>query len=432
MARAGELPTNWPFHLVFGLHAPSLVAASVRTPKLNASLVGIVADVDPTRFTAPQFGEARREPGNKWAFWYFKPAPVPRDLPLTAPTIKALSAADSALGRLQGVGTLIKDPELLIGPYLMQEAVASSRIEGTQTSVSEVLQSEASGLPTSSEDVAEVERYLAATRQGYELVRRLPITQRLILQLHWTLLSGVRGQEKLPGEFRRTPVWVGSPTDSPETAAFVPPLPGDLPDAIGDWEDFVNMPDESPTLIRCGLMHYQFETIHPFLDGNGRIGRLLINLMLMEEGRLTTPLLYMSGYLESHRAEYYDRLQRVRENGEMQEWLQFFLTAVQKSAEDAVMRSEKLVTLRERYLAEAATTRSNLSALVGLLFANPFLTVARVEKAVGLTGQGSRNLIKDAARRGWLDEIGTSGRGGRVYWVARDLLDVIDAPTSYD
>jgi Fic family protein len=388
--------------------------------------------MDPSRFTAPQFGAATREPGNKWAFWYFKPAPVPRDLSLTAATVKALSAADASLGRLQGVSALIKDPELLIGPYLTQEAVASSRIEGTQTSVSEVLQAEASGLPTHSEDVAEVERYLAATRQGYELVRTLPLTQRLILQLHQTLLSGVRGQEKLPGEFRRTPVWVGSPTDSPDTATYVPPLPNDIPEAIADWETFVNTPDQSPTLIRCGLMHYQFETIHPFLDGNGRIGRLLINLMLMEEGRLTTPLLYMSGYLETHRSEYYDRLQRVRENGEVQEWLQFFLTAVQWSAEDAVTRSENLVVLRERYLAEAATTRSNLSALVALLFANPFLTVARVEKAVGLTNQGARNLIKDAARRGWLDEIGTSGRGGRVYWVARDLMDVIDAPATYE
>lgn len=388
--------------------------------------------VEPSRFSAPQFGEAVREPGNKWAFWYFKPAPIPRDLTLAAPTVKALSGADSALGRLQGVGALIKDPELLIGPYLTHEAVASSRIEGTQTSVSEVLQAEASGVPTRSEDVAEVERYLSATRQGYELVRTLPLTQRLILQLHQTLLSGVRGQEKLPGKFRRTPVWVGSPTDSPETATYVPPLPGDLPDAMGDWEDFVNTPDQSPPLIRCGLMHYQFETIHPFLDGNGRIGRLLINLMLMEEGRLTTPLLYMSGFLEARRSEYYDRLQRVRENGEIQQWLQFFLTAVQKSAEEAVMRSEKLVVLRERYLAEAATTRSNLSALVALLFANPFLTVGRVEKSVGLTNQGARNLIKDAARRGWLDEIGASGRGGRLYWVARDLMDVIDAPLSYE
>ena len=179
-------------------------------------------------------------------------------------------------------------------------------------------------------------------------------------------------------------------------------------------------------------MHYQFETIHPFLDGNGRIGRLLINLMLMEEQRLGAPLLYLSGYLEKHRSDYYDRLQRVRERGEVQEWLQFFLTAVRRSADDAVARSEKLVTLREAYLAEAAKARSNLVAIAGLIFTNPFVTVTRVERSTGLTNQGARNLIKDAARRGWLQEVGTIGRGGRMYWVAREIFDVIDAPASYE
>lgn len=345
--------------------------------------------------------------------------------------MKALSEADTSLGRLQGLGTLIREPELLLGPYLTQEAVASSRIEGTQASLSDVLQAEASGTPSSSGDIAEVERYIEATGQGYTLVKDLPLTQRLILQLHETLLSGVRGQEKLPGEFRRSPVWVGSPTDSPDTAMFVPPLPDDLPDLIKDWEVFVNEPDLQPTLIRCGLMHYQFETIHPFLDGNGRIGRLLVNLMLMEEGRLSTPLLYMSGYLEMHRREYYARLQDVREQGSVQEWLQFFLTAVRRSADDAVQRAEKLVTLRERYLLEASGSRSNLSALVEMIFTNPFLTVRRVEIRTGLTNQGARNLIKDAAKRGWVNEVGAIGRGGRMYWVASDLYAIIDAPAEY-
>ena len=377
------------------------------------------------------FGSATREPGNKWAFWYFKPTPIPRDLTLAASTIKALSDADASLGKLQGLGTLIRDPELLLGPYLTQEAVASSRIEGTQASLSDVLKAEVSGSPTENEDIEEVERYIAATRQGYELVRTLPISQRLILDLHRTLLAGVRGQEKLPGELRRTPVWVGSPTDSPDTALHVPPLPDDLPELITDWEDFVNTPNQLPTLIRCGLMHYQFETIHPFLDGNGRIGRLLINLMLMEEGRLGTPLLYLSGYLERYRKEYYPRLQDVREQGKIQEWLQFFLTAVQRSAEDAVSRAERLVALRDQYMTEAAQSRSNLGAVAEMIFKNPFLTVMRVERSTGLTNQGARNLIKEAARRGWVEEIGALGRGGRMYWVAKDLFAIIDAPMTY-
>lgn len=387
--------------------------------------------MDPKEFTAPMFGSATREPGNKWAFWYFKPTPIPRDLTLAASTIKALSDADASLGKLQGLGTLIRDPELLLGPYLTQEAVASSRIEGTQASLSDVLKAEVSGSPTENEDIEEVERYIAATRQGYELVRTLPISQRLILDLHRTLLAGVRGQEKLPGELRRTPVWVGSPTDSPDTALYVPPLPDDLPELITDWEDFVNTPNQLPTLIRCGLMHYQFETIHPFLDGNGRIGRLLINLMLMEEGRLGTPLLYLSGYLERYRKEYYTRLQDVREQGKIQEWLQFFLTAVQRSAEDAVSRAERLVALRDQYMTEAAQSRSNLGAVAEMIFKNPFLTVMRVERSTGLTNQGARNLIKEAARRGWVEEIGALGRGGRMYWVAKDLFAIIDAPMTY-
>jgi Fic family protein len=387
--------------------------------------------VNPSQFNAPAFGAPAREAGNRWAFWYFKPATIPRELPLAPRTIRALSDADASLGRLQGLGALIKDPGLLLGPYLTREAVASSRIEGTQTSLSEVLQAEADDGPAHNEDVAEVERYIAATRQGYQLIGQLPISQRLVLQLHQTLLSGVRGAEKLPGEFRRTPVWVGSPTDSPDTASYVPPLPDDIPGLIADWEDFVNTPGDHPTLIRCGLMHYQFETIHPFLDGNGRIGRLLINLLLLEEGRLETPLLYLSGFLEQHRREYYERLQYVRERGEMQEWLQFFLTAVRRSADDAVERAERLVAVREQYLATASASRSNLHALVELLFTNPFVTVARLQRKTGLTPQGARNIIKSAADHGWLEQLETRGRGGRVSWVAADLLAIIDAPWSY-
>ncbi|MFT3876146.1 MAG: Fic family protein [Propioniciclava sp.] len=387
--------------------------------------------MDPHRFTAPTFGEAVREPGKKWAFWYFSPAEIPRDLPLATSTIRALSDADASLGRLQGLGALIKDPELLLGPYLTHEAVASSRIEGTQTSLSEVLQAEADGAAAPNEDVAEVERYIAATREGYRLIRTLPISQRMILQLHHTLLSGVRGQERSPGEFRRSPVWVGSPTDSPDTAPYVPPLPEEIPRLLGDWESFVNTPGDLPTLIRCGLMHYQFETIHPFLDGNGRIGRLLVNLMLLEEGRLETPLLYLSGYLERHRQEYYERLQRVREEGEIQQWLQFFLTAVRRSADDAVARAERLVALRERYMTDASASRSSLYSLVELIFGNPFLTVARLQRHTGLTPQGARNVIKDAVARGWLQQVEVRGPGGRMYWVAHEVLDIIEAPWTY-
>jgi Fic family protein len=353
---------------------------------------------------------------------------LPREIDLTSQTVVLLSEADAALGVLNGLGRLIREPELLVGPYLTREAVSSSRIEGTQASLSDVLKSEASEAPTGSEDIAEVERYIQAAHHGYRALKDLPITLRLIKEAHAILLAGVRGQEKLPGEIRRTPVWIGSTNDSPETATFVPPIPAELADALTDWEDFVNAPSRMPALVRCALMHYQFETIHPFLDGNGRIGRLLINLLLLEEGRLTRPLLYLSGYLESHRSEYYDRLQAVRERGEIEPWIQFFLAAVRNQADDAVTRASALVELREKYLEEASKKRSNLSGLVPMLFANPYVTVSRVERALHLTNAGARNLVRDAEGRGWLQEIGTSGRGGKTFWLAEEIFKIIEAP----
>lgn len=387
--------------------------------------------MDPARFTSGRFGSVQRAPGNKWAFNYFSPAPLPRELDLDARTVSILSSADAAIGQLQGLCLLVRDPELLVGPYLRREAVASSRIEGTQASLSDLLQAEAVDGVAQSEDVAEVERYLAATRHAFKAIETLPISQRLVRQVHAILLQGVRGEEKLPGELRRSPVWIGASHDKPDTAVFVPPLPDEVPEALADWERFVNTPAGMPTLVRCALMHYQFETIHPFLDGNGRIGRLLINLMLSEERRLDRPLLYVSGYFESHRDEYYYRLQKVREEGRIQEWLQFFLHAVREQALDATKRSIQLVQIRERYLAEAAETRSNLMLLANMLFENPFVTVRLFETKSTLTNQGARNVINRAVEKGWLEEAGIIGRGGKTIWVAREIFDVIDAPVQY-
>lgn len=389
--------------------------------------------MDPTDFVNPAFGVLARHPATPGSAWHFDPAPLPRELQLDVNTVLALSDADAALGHLEGLGHLITDPQLLVGPYVSREALASSRIEGTQASLAEVLRAGANeDLPAPTEDVAEVERYIAATYRGLHLIESLPITQRLVLDVHRVLLAGVRGESKRPGELRHGPVWIGSPTDSPETAVFVPPPAPELPRHLQDWERFVNEPGRMPVLVRCALMHYQFETIHPFLDGNGRIGRLLIGLLLRQERRLTTPLLYLSGYLESHRQEYYERLQAVRERGEVQQWLQFFLTAVRRQATDGVERAGRLVRLRESYLAESARSRSRIGELVRLLFANPFVTVRRVEHALTMTNQGARNLVREAHERGWLDVIDTSGRGGRTYWLATEVLDVIEAPPAYE
>ena len=301
-------------------------------------------------FTDTAFGRATRESGNPHAFTYYLPHPIPRDLALSRPIIAALSDADAALGHLNGLGMLVTDPGLLIGPYLRREALASSQIEGTQASLSEVFQAELDDHRPST-DVLEVRRYLEATGRAQDLIRTLPLAGRLVLDVHRCLLSDVRGEDRRPGEFRTSPVWIGGAGATPSTATFVPPLPQHVPDLFADWERFVNEDGDSyPVLIQAALMHYQFETIHPFLDGNGRIGRLLISLLLVHRGRLSQPLLYLSTYFESHRAEYYMRLQQVREAGDIDGWLLFFLHAVTEQAGDAFKRAGQLIRIREEYL----------------------------------------------------------------------------------
>ncbi len=391
--------------------------------------------MDPSKFTNDAFGKPTRRPGDKWAFWYFEPAPIPRQLDLDPATVLVLSEADLALGQLQGLGHLIPDPQLLIGPYITREALASTRIEGTQASLAQVLQAGAEGddPAVQNDDIAEVEAYVTATHVGLERIKSMPLTQRLVVEVHKELLTGVRGEERQPGELRRSPVWIGSPTDSPETALFVPPLPEHLGDLLADWERFVNEPATLPTLVNCALMHYQFETIHPFLDGNGRLGRLIIGLHLQQTGRLTTPLLYLSGYLESHRREYYERLQAVRERGEIQEWLQFFLTAVHRQALDGIDRAARLVKVREVYFASATGSRSRVGELIPLMFANPFLTVRRVERALGVTNQGARNLIRDAEERDWIRALEVrGGHGRRRYWLADEIFGIIESAPLYE
>jgi Fic family protein len=369
-------------------------------------------------------GTVFKSPG-KWGFYHFIPKVLPRRLSLGSQTVLALSAADTALGRLAGAGRLLPNPHLLTSPYVTREAVASSRIEGTQASLSEVLEANATGRSTPGTDVREVQNYIAAFNTGIELLRSVPLCLRMIREVHSVLMEGVRGQERSPGEFRSTPNWIGSPTDTPENATFVPPLPDEMVPLLDDLEAFLNEDMPLPALIRCGLAHYQFETIHPFLDGNGRLGRLLAVFYLVQQELLPQPLLYLSAYFEQHRGDYYDQLQAVREKGQLEEWLQFFLTAVAEQATDAVERAERLADLREKYRRDLASTRSRAPEVVELLMANPFVTVRNVQDGLGVTQPGALNLLRGIEDLGWLREEGTIGRGGRMVWVAPEILAVI-------
>lgn len=381
--------------------------------------------MDPTRFVAPEWGSAV-DVGGIASYVTFVPAPLPVELVLPARTIMLLSEADAALGRLAGAGRLLPDPHLLVNAYITREAVSSSSIEGTQASVTEVFDAEVSGV-SSRGDIREVRNYIIALQHG---VRRLeggfPISLRLIREMHELLLTGVRGQERTPGEFRRSQNWISSPDNSPRTARFVPPPVEQLWPALDNWEKYLH--DESPQLpllIRCALMHYQFETIHPFLDGNGRIGRLFIVLYLMDQGRLPAPLLYLSSYFDSHKAEYYDRLQFLRERGEVSEWLQFFLAGVAVQANDAVERAEQLGDLRERYRDALRGNRSRAGEVVDLLFANPILTVRYVQSQLSLSQPGATNLLRLLVQQGVLREVG-QGPGVRHRWFADGILAVLD------
>ncbi|MBA2729960.1 MAG: Fic family protein [Actinomycetota bacterium] len=385
--------------------------------------------MDRSRFTSEAFGRVI-VPAGPWPFPSYVPAALPRRLQLTAETVLALSDADTALGRLAGAGRLLPDPHLLARPYVTREALASSRIEGTQASLSDVYQAAAEGGSREDSDVREVENYIAAMDEGLRLLATLPISGRLLQAIHAVLMRGVRGRENTPGEFRRSPNWICAADDRPENAIFVPPPVEEMHRSLADWERFANGDHSLPPLIACALLHYQFETIHPFLDGNGRLGRLLIVFYLMEQQRLTQPLLYVSPYFEARRPDYYDRLQAIRERGEVQEWLQFFLRAVTTQATDAIDRAEVLVDLRERYRQSLAGSRTRVAEVVDLMLLTPVVTTRLVADRLAVTPQAALNYINELAERGWLQQLPTRGRGGRIYWLAAEVFAVLEAPAA--
>jgi Fic family protein len=313
-----------------------------------------------------------------------------------------------------------------VNAYITREAVASSRIEGTQASVTEVFDAAVTG-ETKRDDIREVRNYVAALEHGIaRLDAEFPMSLRLITEMHEALVRGVRGQEKTPGEFRRTQNWISSPDNRPSTARFVPPPVHEMWSALDNWEKYLH--DESPCLpllIRCALLHYQFETIHPFLDGNGRLGRLFIVLYLKERGRLSAPLLYLSSYFEQHKSEYYDRLQYIRERGEITEWLRFFLDGVALQATDAVDRAELLMDLREDYRARLRGGRSRAPEVVDLLFANPILTVRHVQQRLNVSQPGATNLLRLLTEQGIVREVGR-GTGVRHRWFGDGVLTVLE------
>ncbi len=379
--------------------------------------------MDFDKYEKSVFGEPRRTPGRHGYVAYF-PAAIPRLIELPSRTIRMLADAEASLGRLAGVGQLVPNPYLLIRPYLLREALSSTRIEGTQASLADVFELTATG-EAPNPDVEEVLNYIDALEWGLTELANLPLSVRLIREMHRRILAGVRGRERTPGELRTTQNWVGAGNSTVATARFVPPPPEELGHLLTDWEQYAHEDLELPLLIQNALLHYQFETLHPFLDGNGRLGRLLIVFMLVEHGRLPAPLLYLSAYLERERDRYYEALQAVRERGDAIPWIEMFLTSVHSQAADAVERAQRIVELRERYRSSAAAVHStNAMLLVDLVCETPIVSARTVEDRLGVTRPTALKLLRQLEHVGVLEEVAAGPRGQRRY-LARELMNAI-------
>jgi len=380
--------------------------------------------MNPEEFRGSTSGKVIRTVGGYWAF---VPNPLPPPIQYDPETVGLLSDADRGLGGLAGVGQLLPNPRLLIAPYVRREAVLSSRIEGTQASLSDLLRFEAAeeeSLRTS--DVQEVRNYVRAMEYGLERLESLPLSLRLVREIHAQLMEGVRGEQKRPGEFREIQNWIGPPGCSLTEATFVPPPVPEMKEALGEWEKFLHNEKDLPPLVQCALMHYQFEAIHPFVDGNGRVGRLLITFFLCERGHLPQPLLYLSAFFERHRTEYYGRLLGVSKSGDWMGWIKFFLQGIATQASAAIEDSQRILALQKRYREMFHRRKASGTALAIMdeLFLNPFVTATRLTERLGVSFPTVQTTIDWLVKTGVLREI-TGRQRNRIY-CAEELLQAIE------
>ena len=358
-------------------------------------------------------------------YWAFIPGPLPPKLEWDDTLVSVMSRADIALGTLSGLGETLPNPHLLIYPFIRREAVLSSRIEGTQSSLSDLLLFEATQVEKQS-DVREVQNYVSAMEYGLKRLYELPLSLRFIRELHGVLMEGVRGQHATPGEFRQSQNWIGSPGAVLNEATYVPPPVPEMLDCLNQLEKFLHTETRLPPLVEAALVHYQFEAIHPFLDGNGRIGRLLVTLLLCQRNVLSKPLLYLSAFFEQHRPEYYDLLLKVSSNGAWREWIEFFLRAVMEQSGDAVSRSRRLQELQHRYVQLAKERRMSPTAmqLADLVLMKPVLSTKTVQESLKITYQGAQKAINVLLEAGILTEI--TGRKRDKAYAAKEVLKALD------
>lgn len=351
----------------------------------------------------------------------FLPAPLPPTPPirLDGELYPLLSKADLALGRLDGAIQTLPNPDLFVFMYVRKEAVLSSQIEGTQSSLNDLLAAEAKILtPDQPKDVAEVVNYVGAMNYGLARLRDLPLSIRLIQEIHAELLRGVRGAHLAPGELRRSQNWIGPSGCTLAEATYVPPPPEEVLASLGGLETFLQAPGDLPVLIQIGLAHAQFESIHPFLDGNGRIGRLLISFLLCQRNILLKPVLYLSHYFKRHRAAYYDHLQAVRDTGDWESWLAFFLRGVAEVSAEATDTARRILALRETHrelvTAHLGRAAGNGHRVLEHLFLKPIRSVADVRQLTGTTFPAANKLVSRLAEQGIIQEI-TGHKRNRLF-----------------
>ncbi len=355
------------------------------------------------------------------------PRPLPPQLEPSWQLLDRLAQAERAVGTLNGIGRTLPNTNLLVHPFIRREAVLSSRIEGTEASIDDLVVFEAAGSPeTDRSDVREVANYVSALEYGIERLASLPISLRFIREVHERLMRGVRGGTRGPGEFRRIQNWIGPTGADIQDASYVPPPVEEMNGALDLLEKFLHAPAALPFLIRCALVHYQFEAIHPFLDGNGRVGRLLIVFMLHVEGLLDQPLLYLSAFFERNREEYYTRLREVSQHGRWSKWIDYFLRGVIEQSRDAAERSKQLQELSRQYRNRLLGARSSaaLMAIVDQLFVLPAVTITGAARMLHITYPAAKRNVEKLVDAGILAMPAGEGRN-RIY-VAREIIAAIE------
>lgn len=346
----------------------------------------------------------------------FIPADLPPNPPLAmdAAMLELLSCADRALGRLDGIAEILPNPDLFVAMFVRHESVLSSQIEGTQSTLEDVLQYEiAPDGQHQTKDIQEVVNYVRAMNHGLQRLPELPLSLRLLREIHAELMQGVRGGEKTPGEFRVSQNWIGGCGEGLKNAVFIPPPPYEMLRALDNLERFLHDRTVYPPLIRCGLAHAQFETIHPFLDGNGRIGRLLITLLLCEAEVLRRPLLYLSYYLKLNKQEYYERLMAIRLHGDWEGWLTFFLKGIASVSAYATATARNILAMREAHRARFAE-HALVQRLLDILLKTPLITVRNAAQQLDVSSVTSRSAIVKLEQAGLVKEITGFGRN-RLY-----------------